>query len=77
MTIPFYAIFNKNGFDRAVKGDAFQLKSHERACRIEIEIDDDAFDSPPVPVVRISVPKEALTRTFVGTAVSPEVEAGG
>lgn len=68
METRFFAIFDKGGFQRALKGEGFQLKPGEFATEINLIVPDEVFTPQPVPMVNITVPTDALRRVFSATA---------
>lgn len=56
-----YLVFDRNGVDRMLKTDSFQLKAGERAVKVVLEIPQEAFQKPPIPTITLSVPVEAIT----------------
>lgn len=60
----YYVIFNRNGIDRFNKTDRFDLKAGEYAVRMEIEVPDEVFVKPAIPVTRVTIPAEYLHRSI-------------
>jgi hypothetical protein len=76
MTATFFVKFNERGFVQAYKSDGFDLKQGEYATQINLEVPDEAFTPMPVPIVQITLPKEALRRTFNAEIQDGEIQDG-
>lgn len=72
MKTQFYVIFDKNGFVKATKTDAFTLDRGQYASEIMLEVPDEAFQPINVPRVQVTLPAEAIRRTFEAVAVDGE-----
>lgn len=70
MTDSYFVIFNSQGVQRFAKSEKFELKSGEHAVKMTIEVPDEAFAKPQIPVTRVVIPTELLSRTI---EVAPEV----
>ena len=64
MKARFYVVFDQLGFVQAFKTDRFELRQGQYATQIELDVPDEAFAPLNVPKVTISLPAEALRRTF-------------
>lgn len=60
----YYVIFNKNGIDRMLKTDRFDLKSGEYAVRMMLEVPDSVFVKPCIPTTYVTIPPESISRTI-------------
>lgn len=72
MRTSFYVIFDKNGYVKATKTDNFTLDRGQYATEVEIEVPDEAFQPVNIPRVEVSIPTEALRRTFTANVVDGE-----
>lgn len=72
MKTSFYVIFDKNGFVKATKTDNFTLDRGQYASEIQLDVPDEAFQPVNVPRVQVTLPTEALRRTFEAVAVEDE-----
>lgn len=72
MTVTAFVIFDRNGFVNATKTEGFTLKPGQLVARVDLEIGDDVFDTPPIPVIQITIPNDALTRRFEATVKTEE-----
>lgn len=68
-----YVVFSKTGIDRLVKRLPIQLKPGEKAFVLNVEIPDEVFAPPPMPTVRMTIPKEALIHEISVQAEPEEV----
>jgi hypothetical protein len=57
-----YVIVNRQRIERTAKTDNFNLNPGERAFRLVVEIEDEAFATPQIPTIRMSIPMEQLFR---------------
>lgn len=53
----YYIKFNPDGIQQFYKTDNFRLGPGEHAVRMEIEVPDEIFIKPPIPVTRIAFSK--------------------
>lgn len=68
-----YIVVAKQGVERMLKTGEFTLEPGEHAFRLDIEVDDQVFEPASLPMVRIFVPKESMSREVqVETAVRVE-----
>lgn len=64
MRASFFVVFDRQGFVNAYKTDRFQLGAGQYATEIVIEVPEEAFAPMRLPVVQVSLPVEALRRTY-------------
>ena len=69
MKTTFFVVFDKHGFVNAFKTDKFSLKAGQYGTEIELEVPDAAFKPVELPKVTMTIPAEALRRTFEATVV--------
>lgn len=62
MTDTYYVIFNRHGIDRMLKTDKFTLKAGEHAVQMILEVPDEVFVKPRIPVTRITIDPSQVTR---------------
>lgn len=72
MKTQFYVIFDKNGFVKATKTDAFTLDRGQYATEVLLDVPDEAFQPINVPRVQVTLPVEAIRRTFEATVTEEE-----
>jgi hypothetical protein len=72
MRTTFFVVFNRHGFVSAYKTDRFSLKQGEYATEIVLEVPEDAFAPLSLPKVQVTLPTEALRRTFEATVVEEQ-----
>lgn len=60
----YYVVFNRNGIDRFLRTDRFELKSGEYAVQCDFEVPDELFAPVSIPKTRIVIPIEAVRRTI-------------
>lgn len=64
LSTTFIAIFDKNGFNRALKTENSKLGAEEYALRVNIELPESLFDPRPIPTVTIRPSIEDFTRVI-------------
>lgn len=65
MIIEYIAVFNKDGFVKALKGvNGVSVASGEIALKMQIELDDDVFTTPPIPTIRIKADRSMLVQNL-------------
>jgi hypothetical protein len=69
MTTTFIAIFDKNGYNRALKTESSKLGAEEYALRINIELPESLFEPRPIPTVTIKPSAEHFTRVIEAEVV--------
>jgi hypothetical protein len=73
-----FIVVCSTGFVRANKTDNGQLKPGERAFRLDLEIPDEVFRPPQLPVVRMTIPRDALiTELDVEAGMQAEIGPNG
>lgn len=66
MKAPYFVIFDRHGINRFAKTDKFELKSGEYVVQMILEIPDDLFVKPTIPVVSLTLDREMLVRSLSG-----------
>lgn len=66
----YYVIFHQDGVDRIVKRPPTQLQAFERVVQVDFEVDDEVFQPIKMPTIRLRVPTEAVSRSFVAEEVA-------
>ena len=73
----YYVIFNRKGIDRFCKSETFQLKPGEHAVKIMLEVADEVFVKPPIPVTRVIVDPSQVVRNIGVEGAEEQPPSGG
>lgn len=69
----YYIKFSRHGIEEFYKTDKFRLGPGEHAVRMEIEVPDEIFIKPPIPVTRITLnPSQIIRDVGADTTNTPE-----
>lgn len=55
-------MFNRDGFVQAYKTEKFELRQGHYATEVRLEVPDEAFGPPGLPVVSLRIPADSLRR---------------
>lgn len=65
MKVELYVKIDSGGFVGATKKSPTAVSRGEHVVLVELDIDDEVFAPVAIPRARITVPKEALSRTLI------------
>lgn len=68
----YFVIFKRTGIDRLCRSEKFTLKAGEHAVEMVLEVPDEVFIKPDIPVCRIQIDPSQVTRNISAVAEGTE-----